>query len=277
MAALDLPATWGADRWAAGYAGPGGVLATAGDVDHRFALASITKLLTTLAVLVAVEEGTVTLDEPAGRPGATVRHLLAHTAGYAFDGAEPVAPPGRRRIYSNTGIEVVAAHLAEAAAMPFEAYLREAVLEPLGLAATTLDGSPAVGATAPLGDVLRLGRELLDPTVVDPATLAEARSVQFPGLPGVVPGFGSMDPCDWGLGFELKGSKSPHWTPTAASPATFGHFGGSGTLLWVEPDAGIACAALTDRAFDDWAVEAWAPFGDAVLAEAAGAGRLGSR
>jgi CubicO group peptidase (beta-lactamase class C family) len=239
----------------------------AGAVDERFALASVTKLLTALAVLVAVEEGTVRLDEPAGPPGSSVRHLLAHTSGYAFDGTEPIGQPGRGRIYSNTGYEVLAHHLASAAAMPFADHLAQAVLEPLGMTATTLDGSPASGATGSLPDVLSLGRELLAPTVIDGATLAEATSVQFPGLDGVVPGIGTMRPCDWGLGPELRDAKAPHWTPTTASPRTFGHFGGAGTFLWVDPDAGIACAGLTDRAFGPWALDAWPALGDAVLAE----------
>ncbi len=266
MRALESAAGWGAATWAAGTVRAGGETATAGDGEHRFALASETKLLTSLACLVAVEEGTTGLDDPAGPPGATVRHLLAHAAGYGFDGPDPIARPGRRRIYSNTGYEVLARHLEAAAGMPFARYLDEAVSQPLGLAATTLDGSPAAGATAPLGDVLRLGRELLAPTVVAPATLAEATSVQFPGLAGVVPGIGSMDPCDWGLGPELRDGKSPHWTPTTSSPRTFGHFGAAGTFLWVDPAAGVACAGLGDRAFGPWALDAWPAFGDAVLA-----------
>jgi CubicO group peptidase (beta-lactamase class C family) len=77
-----------------------------------------------------------------------------------------------------------------------------------------------------------------------------------------------MEPNDWGLTFELRDSKSPHWTGTQASSRTFGHFGASGTFLWVDPDAGVACGVLTDRRFGDWAKEAWPPFSDAVLAEA---------
>ena len=266
MGALDLPAGWDVATWAVGTVDVEGGEESAGDVEHRFELASVTKLLTALAVLVAVEEGTVELDGPAGPEGATVRHLLAHAAGYAFDVDDVLAPPGKRRIYSNTGYEVLADHLAAVARMPFDEYLGEAVLEPLGLGGTSLDGSPAAGAVAPIGDVLRLGRELLAPTLIDPATLAEATSVQFPGLVGVVPGIGRMDPCDWGLGPELRDAKSPHWTPTTASPGTFGHFGGAGTFLWVEPEDGVACAALTDRPFGPWALDVWPPFGDAVLA-----------
>jgi CubicO group peptidase (beta-lactamase class C family) len=268
LEALQVTASWPVPAVAAGVARAGGIIGTVGEVDRRWRLASVTKLITALAALVAVEEGTVDLDEPAGPPGATLRHLLAHTAGYPFEGDTPVARPGARRIYSNTGFEVASALVEERSGIAFADYAREAVLAPLGMRATAFDdGSAAAGAHGTLADMLRLGRELLAPTVVDRATLAAATSVQFPGLPGIVPGIGRMDPCDWGLGFELRDGKRPHWTPTTGSPATFGHFGGAGTFLWVDPDAGIACAALTDREFGRWALDAWPPFGDAVLAE----------
>lgn len=245
-----------------------------GDLERTFPLASVTKLLTTMAVLVAVEEGSIDLDEPASTmPEVSVRHLFAHTSGLPFEGEVPVSRPGARRIYSNTGIERLAAHLAARTGVPFPTYLDEAVLHPLGMAGTELGPrSPAAGASAPLGDLLRFAGELLAPTLLAPATLAEATTVQFPGLAGIVPGIGRMDPCDWGLGFELKSTKSPHWTGATNSPATFGHFGGAGTFLWVDPVAGVAAVALTDRPFDTWALEVWPPFSDAVLADAAQAG-----
>jgi CubicO group peptidase (beta-lactamase class C family) len=98
-------------------------------------------------------------------------------------------------------------------------------------------------------------------------TLAEATSVQFAGLVGVLPGFGRQEPNDWGLGFELRDGKSPHWTGTRNSRRTFGHFGRSGTFLWVDPDVGVALACLTDRDFGAWAVTAWPELSDAVLAD----------
>ncbi len=152
--------------------------------------------------------------------------------------------------------------------MPFGEYLGGAVLEPLGLSAK-LRGSPAAGLHGSLADLLALARELLAPRLVSAETLAEATSVQFPGLGGVLPGIGRLDPNDWGLGFELKDAKRPHWTGASNSPRTFGHFGGSGTFLWVDPDAALACACLTDREFDAWALEAWPRLSDAVVAEAA--------
>jgi CubicO group peptidase (beta-lactamase class C family) len=269
VAALDAIDRWPVGTAAAGVVDPGGVRVTAGPLDEPLAWASVTKLLTALATLVAVEEETVGLDDPAGPPGATVRHLLAHAAGLGPDGAV-LAAPGTRRIYSNAGYEVLADVVAGATGVPFATYLAEAVLDPLELAGTRLEGSPAAGAVGPGGDLLRLGGELLVPTLVAPATLAEATTVAFPGLVGVLPGFGRQDPNDWGLGPELRGHKSPHWTGSRNSTRTFGHFGQAGGFLWVDPDAGLACGCLTDRPFGPWAAEAWPRLSDEVLA---GAGR----
>jgi CubicO group peptidase (beta-lactamase class C family) len=259
------------DGWDAGVAVAGvvradQVVATQGPRDAGLPWASVTKLLTGLAILVALEEGTVDLDEPAGPPGATLRHLLAHASGLPVDGEQPITEPGRRRIYSNTGIELAALLLEERADMPFADYFAQAVALPLGLSGR-LAGSPAHAYRGLLDDLLAVGRELLRPTLVAAETLAEATTVQLPGLDGVLPGFGRMEPNDWGLTFELRDAKSPHWTGTRNSERTFGHFGASGTFLWVDPEAGAACGVLTDRPFGDWAKEAWPPFSDAVLAE----------
>jgi CubicO group peptidase (beta-lactamase class C family) len=268
--ALRQVDAWPAETVAAGVVSDGQAVATHGPVERDFRWASVTKPATALAVLVAAEEGTVDLDEPAGPSGSTVRHLLAHTSGLPFEGREPIAKPGVRRIYSNAGFEVLAESVEERAEMPFAEYLRRAVLGPLGMGAE-LDGSPAAGMHGSLDDVLRLGRQLLEPTLVAPETLAEATSVQFPGLGGVIPGIGRFDPNDWGLGFELRDRKPGHWTGTLASERTFGHFGGSGTFLWVDPEQRAALAVLTDLEFGDWALEAWPRLSDAVVDELASA------
>jgi CubicO group peptidase (beta-lactamase class C family) len=222
----------------------------------------VTKLATAVAVLVACDEGIVELDEAAGPPGSTVRHLLAHASGLAPDEPTPIAEPGRRRIYSNSGFELAAALVGERAEMPFAAYFEQVWGFPLG-------GSPASGLEGALGELLTVAHELLRPSRLSPELLAEAGSVQFPGLDGVLPGFGRMEPNDWGLGFELRDAKSPHWTGERNSPRTFGHFGRSGTFLWVDSERELALACLTDLAFGDWAKEAWPRLADAVLAEAA--------
>ncbi|MGB8858788.1 MAG: serine hydrolase domain-containing protein [Ilumatobacteraceae bacterium] len=275
MQALQLTAAWPVTTVAAAVVLPDGEVATVGDVDHPFRLASISKMLVGWTLLVAAEEGTVDLDQPAGQPGCTLRHLLAHAGGYAFDGAAPIARPGLRRIYSNTGIEIAAACLADAAGMPYADYQREAVLQPLGMHASELRGSPAHGVRSTVRDLVRFVSELRRPRLVAPSSAQAFSTVQFPSLAGLVPGVGRFDDCPWGLGTELRGTKQPHWTGRGNSPATFGHFGGAGTLLWVDPGVHIACLALTDRPFDEWsqaALQLWPALADAVLAEAAHVG-----
>jgi CubicO group peptidase (beta-lactamase class C family) len=237
----------------------GAAEATHGDLDRRFEWASVTKLATAVAVLVACEEGIVDLDEPAGPPGSTLRHLLAHASGLHFDAATPAAAPGVRRIYSNAGFEAAAALVADRADMSFAAYFESVWAFPLG-------GSPAHGVAAGLRELSVVARELLAPHRIAPETLSDAATVQFPGLDGVLPGFGRQEPCDWGLGLELRDAKSPHWTGSANSAATFGHFGRSGTFLWVDPERRLALACLTDHDFGDWAKDAWPRLADGVLA-----------
>jgi CubicO group peptidase (beta-lactamase class C family) len=259
--------SWPPETVAVGVLRDGEVVETHGPRDRVFRWASVTKLATAVAVLVAAEEGVVDLDEPAGPPGSTVRHLLAHASGLSFDAGPPIAKPGQRRIYSNAGFEVLAEHVEAAAEMPFAQYLSEAVLRPLGLRAE-LRGSAAHALHGTLDDLLRFGAELQRPSLIAPETLAEATSVQFPGLVGVLPDIGRMDPNDWGLGFELRDAKSPHWTGTRNSPRTFGHFGGSGSFLWVDPEAGLALVELSDLDFGPWALEAWPRISDDVLESA---------
>ncbi|MBV1935075.1 beta-lactamase family protein [Streptomyces sp. BV286] len=271
LESLALIAEWPVPTAAAAVVrADGTVLGSHGPTSQRFALASVTKPLAAYAALVAYEEGAVELDEPAGPEGSTVRHLLAHTSGLAFDEHRVTAPPGQRRLYSNAGFEQLGDHIAKATEIPFAEYLRQAVLEPLGMTSTTLDGSPAKDGVSTVDDLVRFAAEVQAPRLLDPRTVAAAMTVQYPGTKGVLPGYGHQNPNDWGLGFEIRDSKSPHWTGSSSSPRTFGHFGQSGTFLWVDPAAGrtgAACVALTDRAFGPWAAEVWPAFTDAVLAE----------
>jgi CubicO group peptidase (beta-lactamase class C family) len=260
---------WAAENAAAGVVRGDEVVGTHGPRDHEFRWASVTKPVTALATLVAAEEGIVDLDEPAGPPGSTLRHLLAHASGLPFEGREPISRPGRRRIYSNTGFDVVAELVAERAEMPFADYLHQAVAGPLRMDAE-LRGSAGSRLYGGLDDLLRLARELLEPTLIAGETLAEATTVQFPGLAGVIPDMGRFDPNDWGLGVELRDEKPGHWSGTRVSSRTFGHWGGSGTFLWVDPEADLALGVLTDREFGDWAKKAWPRLSDAVYDESLG-------
>ena len=280
MDALDEVAGWPVDAAAVAVVRTGshglGSTASVGPSDRAFPWASVTKLATALAVLVAIEEGTLDLDQPAGPPGSTVRHLLSHASGLGPEPGPPVELPATRRIYSNAGYEVLARLVERGSGMPFADYLTAGVLEPLSMAGTVLTdvvpGSAAAGLVGPLVDLVALGREWALPTLVSHATWSDATSVQYPGLAGVLPGFGPSDPCDWGLGVEVKGAKRPHWTGPSNAPATYGHFGQSGSFLWVDPVAGVLCCGLADRPFGVWASRAWPALSEAVLAESAASG-----
>ncbi|MGV0791131.1 serine hydrolase domain-containing protein [Mycolicibacterium sp. XJ1819] len=270
MTALEAIADWPVPTAAAAVIGPTGVLAQHGDVTHRFALASVTKPLTARAAQIAVEEGAVDLDTEAGPPGSTVRHLLAHAAGYSMNAPDTMAEPGKRRVYSNYGFRVLAETIARASGIEFGRYLSEAVFQPLEMTGSALeDGAEAAGfgATSTVADLAVFASDLLRPATVSAQMHAEATSVQFPGLTGVLPGFGVQRPNDWGLGFEIRGAKSPHWTGTANSARTYGHFGQSGTFLWVDPAVDLALVVLTDRNFGDWAYPRWPALSDEVLRE----------
>ena len=269
MAALDALEDWPVPAAAAAVVGPSGVLASHGDTERQFALASVTKLLVARAAQIAIEEGAVDLDTAAGPPGSTVRHLLAHASGLAMDSDETLAKPGARRIYSNYGFGILAETVQRAAGIEFGRYLAEAVFEPLDMTATRLDGgAPAAGfgATSTVADLAAFAGDLLTPTTVSAQMHADATTVQFPGLNGVLPGYGQQRPNDWGLGFEIKDAKSPHWTGAKNSAASYGHFGQSGTLIWADPQVKLALVVLTDRDFGDWALPLWPALSDRVLA-----------
>jgi CubicO group peptidase (beta-lactamase class C family) len=197
-----------------------------------------------------------------------VRHLLAHAAGYDMTSAKILAAPGTRRIYSNHGFAVLAETLEQATTIPFPTYLAESVCAPLGMSDTTLEGgteAAGYGVTSTVADLVAFAGDLLAPVLVSEQMHTDATSVQFPGLDGVLPGFGRQRPNDWGLGFEIRDGKSPHWTGADNSARTFGHFGQSGTFLWVDPDAGLALVVLTDRPFGEWAHDVMPALSDEVL------------
>ncbi len=274
MSALEAIDAWPVTTVAAGWLRADDAPTSRGRTAHRLPLASVTKPLVALAVLIAVEEGSLALDRPAGPPGATVAHLLSHSSGLAPEASEhaTISRVATRRIYSNHGYEILGQVVAEATGIDLGTYLREAILEPLGMDDTALEGSPAHGASSTVDDLLKLGAQLLRPTLLSAQTMALATQPHLADLVGVLPGFGQQSPNPWGLGFEIKGSKQPHWTGSGNSPQTYGHFGRAGTFLWVDPRLETFCVVLTDRQFGPWAAQAWPALADRVLAAAAGGG-----
>lgn len=269
MTALEVLGGWPVPAAAAAVIGPAGVLATHGDTARVFALASVTKPLVARAAQVAVEEGVVNLDTPAGPPGSTVRHPLAHTSGLAMHSDQALARPGTRRMYSNYGFTVLAERAAGVGDRVRALPDRGGVRTP-GHGDHPAGRGPAAagfGATSTVADLAVFAGDLLRPSTVSAQMHADATTVQFPGLDGVLPGYGVQRPNDWGLGFEIRNSKSPHWTGECNSTRTFGHFGQSGGFIWVDPKADLALVVLTARDFGDWALDLWPAISDAVLAE----------
>lgn len=302
--------------------------------EARFALASLSKPLVATACLVACEEGVLDLAAPVrsllpdSPLEATVADLLAHTSGLpaddpvarrealraeagwtevaaAYTRTEPVAPSGTRRIYSNAGYALVAHLLERSSGMGWEAYVRAAVLEPLGMLATAFGvregdveplavrepgllghgeqlfngarfralGLPQSGAYGTAADYTRLLSVWLDGGrgILAPETIARAARNHGGALPGGVEGFMSWPVCDWGLAFEIRDGKEPHWTGSATSAVTLSHFGASGTLAFVDPERGVAAVLLANRGtYARWMLEpgGWPDLCRALLAVA---------
>ena len=247
------------------------------DRERAWQVASVTKLLTAMATLAAIESGHLGLDQRVDEEGATVRHLLAHASGLPMNGGlGRRRPVGERRIYSNQGYRLLGDLVEDAVGVSFPGWLASSVLEPLEMGSTALrerngfEADPAAGAVSTLADLTRFARCLLGrgAPVISAELFGEATSVQFPGRAGLVPGVGRFDPCDWGLGFELRDDKRPHWMGERRSAASFGHFGATGCFLWVDPEVPLAVAAVTDRDFDDdrWGMATWPAWSDALPA-----------
>ena len=268
------------------------VLAEAGEVDEIFPFASVTKPIVAWSALVAVERVLLALEAPAqpgearsmagscavpapagscavpapALTGATVRHLLAHASGIAFDSDAVLAVPGTRRIYSNRGIEILGERIEEATATPLERWIETTVLEPLGMSSVLVPGSPAHSGEGSARDLAVFARELAAPRLISADSAREATSVVFPGLDGILPGYGRQAPNDFGLGVEVRGRKRPHWTGTTSSPATFGHFGQSGSFIWVDPEARRQAVFLGARPFGRAHAAHWPELSDQILA-----------
>lgn len=264
MTALGIIDGWGVPNAAAAVFDEGSVLEEHGPVDRSFPLASVTKVLAAVAVHVAVEEGSIGLDDAAGPDGSTVRHLLAHASGLAPDGTV-LGPPGRKRIYSNAGFDLLGDHVAAAAGMPFGDYARLALVEPLSLAVTEVSGSPAHGHRSSVRDLCTVLDAVVRHELLAEATVDVMTAPAFADLAGVLPGFGRQDPNPWGLGVEIRGEKHPHWTASDNSASTWGHFGQSGTFVWFDPQVSLGLVVLTDQDFGQWAIDAWPELSAAVL------------
>ena len=160
--ALEAVQDWPVDTVAvAVVAADGHVLGEYGPQEHVFELASVTKLLTAYAALIAVEEGALGLDDSAGPPESTIRHLLAHASGVA-------RTPDRGREGGH------AAHLLQrwvrdprrcgrAATGMRSRCISAPACWSARMSSSQLAGSPAAGARSSVADLRRFVVELSNP------------------------------------------------------------------------------------------------------------------
>jgi beta-lactamase class C len=216
--------------------------------------------------------------------------------GRACLATRPAWRPHLRVVYSNVGVGLLALVVERLSGQPFPAALANLVLKPLGIAGT-LGEEPArapARIASDLGEHTGTRLEALNSPfwrslalpwgglVTDaagalalvrayagrpagflpPALRAAATQDQSGGVGGGLFGLPPWPRCAWGLGAEVRGDKTPHYTPAAASPRSFGHVGGSGCIAWADPDAGLAWAILGTRTFYAW----WPRMGEIATA-----------
>lgn len=245
-----------------------GSTSVVGPADTAFELASVTKLITSWAVLIGAAQGAYSLESVVpnathGIGAVTVRHLLAHASGLPFEDGAPVLEANQRRVYSNLGIEKVSEFAATRLGVSFHEWVQQAVLQPLQMGATQFYGSPAWGARSTVNDLVRFAQELMTPTLLDSSYHAEFTTVQFPDLAGIVPGYGRFTPSLWGLGCQIRGDHT-HWLSDQQSEATYGHFGQAGSFIWIDPSVNVGAVFLGERPFGAWHKENWIKLNSAI-------------
>ncbi len=228
-------------------------VASCGDLDDPRPWASVTKLLTAWAAGIEVDARRVRLDDELGPAGSTLAHVLAHASGLGLEQTDPVGAPGTKRIYSNYGIDLAAAHLARG--VDAGEWLTTTVCDPLSLTSTRVRGRAADGAVGSTTDLASFAREWMDPATMSASRRDAVLTVFEPDLAGIVPGFGRFDPCPWGLGVEVRGTKA-HWMGDWPA-SSFGHFGRSGAMLLGHLDEGIFVVATSTVSFGPWAHDLW--------------------
>lgn len=268
---------------------------------RRSLIASLTKPITAIAVVQLVETGEVVLDEPISTylpwfdplpPSSltdvgpvTVRHILSHTSGLGdlpdFElrrrHLTPAAmldavsrqrlrfAPGTAYAYASDPWYLLSAVIERVSGTPYPAYLRERILGPLRMDATSFD--PRAAGPEPLppqgsfvledltadqlvailaglampggglwstpeevaifGRAMLLGGEIGGAQVLSPVSLERMTRLETNDLRE----FGTGEPAHYGLGWGLLGLAGG----SPASQSAFGHGGATGSALLVDP------------------------------------------
>jgi len=173
--------------------------------DTLFRIASMSKAFTALAILKLRDEGKIALDAPAERyvpelkswtyptadsPRITVRHLITHTAGFVEDnpwgdrqqvmtepefsallrrGVDLSRTPGVAMEYSNLGYALLGRIISNVSGIPYQDYVRNRIMQPLGMASTTYDIFASPTARRAIGYRWQDNRWVREPDMKDGA------------------------------------------------------------------------------------------------------------
>jgi CubicO group peptidase (beta-lactamase class C family) len=292
--------------------------------DAIFLIASITKPVVAMGVLLLAERGLLSLDDRVeqfvpefgghGKHAVTLRHLLTHTSGLPDmlpNNRElrvanaPLSefvkqacaigldfPPGRGMQYQSVGFLMLGEIVQRVTGQSCAQFLRQEIFQPLGMADTAL-GAPGqwlVGSSpvvnriaevrvtedqvgestwnwnspfwrrlgAPWGGLLTtpadlgrfaqmmLGGGTLDGIrILSPATVRAATSNQLEAMKEVPADDRRCRP--WGLGWRLNWPGHSANFGDFLSPRTYGHWGATGTVLWIDPDLNAFCVLFTTQ------------------------------
>jgi uncharacterized protein YbbC (DUF1343 family) len=271
-------------------------------VDTIFDVASLTKVVaTTTAVMQLVEEGRVRLNDTVatyipefgkyGKNRITVRDLMTHMSGLRPDldlgdpwaGYEtaitlateeiPLAPPGRRFIYSDINYFLLGEIVARVTKKPLDVVTKERIFEPLemddtmyspplGLVRRVAPTEPPnlrgvvhdptarrmngvaghAGLFSTAGDLAVFCRMLLNggalgrARVLSPLTVGRMTSPATPDTEGNVRGLG------WDLDSSFSANRG-EMLPLGS----FGHTGFTGPSIWIDPATKVFVVFMSNR------------------------------
>lgn len=282
--------------------------------DTLFAIASMTKPISAAALMLLVDEGKVTLDDPVssyipafaeaktanGDPvrGLTIRHLLTHTSGldtdqFCHDSIEATAnelakrpfafQPGEKWEYG-PGITVAGRVVEIVSGQPFDQFVRERILNPLGMNNTKFhldkkdeprvaqvykkasDGkslvlaerwkdlgkpgsvpNPSGGLYSTASDIDRFYQMILGRGEIDGIRILSADAVNEMSTVQTGDLTTGFTPGNvWGLGWGIV--RAPQGPTGMLSPGSFGHGGYYGTQGWIDPTKKLVLVLLIQRA-----------------------------
>lgn len=206
-----------------------------------------------LAFGVEIDWGLHRFEESLGPRGATLANLLSHSSGLGAEEGDPFVDVATKRVYSNFGVDLaVASIVGDNTAVN---WLDNRVFRPFGMTSTVLEGRPSADVIGSTEDLATLAVAWLRPDGVAKETRNRIITPYLPQLDGIVPGFGRFSPCPWGLGPEIRGEKQ-HWMGDWP-PASFGHFGQSGSMILLNADEQIGLVATSTEPFGPWATKLW--------------------